>query len=132
MIVLRGAQTHPVGLHPLSSAVGAAALWNRPAFPSQTRAAGPRRSHSPSGPGGPVADAFFVAFRIPNMFRRLVAEGAFAAAFVPMFSGRLESHGKEAARAFAEQVLAVLLGALMAFTVAVEIAMPLTAQRPGR
>jgi putative peptidoglycan lipid II flippase len=73
---------------------------------------------------GPVADAFFVAFRIPNMFRRLVAEGAFAAAFVPMFSGRLESHGKEAARAFAEQVLAVLLGALLAFTVAVEIAMP--------
>jgi len=73
---------------------------------------------------GPVADAFFVAFRIPNMFRRLVAEGAFAAAFVPMFSGRLENHGKDAARAFAEQVLAVLLGALMAFTVAVEIAMP--------
>ncbi|MEE2980293.1 MAG: murein biosynthesis integral membrane protein MurJ [Pseudomonadota bacterium] len=73
---------------------------------------------------GPVADAFFVSFRIPNMFRRLVAEGAFAAAFVPMFSGRLESHGKDAARAFAEQVLAVLLGALMAFTVAVEIAMP--------
>ena len=73
---------------------------------------------------GPVADAFFVAFRIPNMFRRLVAEGAFAAAFVPMFSGRLESHGKDVARAFAEQVLAVLLGALIAFTVAVEIAMP--------
>jgi putative peptidoglycan lipid II flippase len=73
---------------------------------------------------GPVADAFFVAFRIPNMFRRLVAEGAFAAAFVPMFSGRLESDGREAARVFAEQVLAVLIGALLAFTVAVEIAMP--------
>ena len=42
---------------------------------------------------GPVADAFFVAFRIPNMFRRLVAEGAFAAAFVPMYSRRLEADG---------------------------------------
>ncbi|MEE8123737.1 MAG: lipid II flippase MurJ, partial [Alphaproteobacteria bacterium] len=36
---------------------------------------------------GPVADAFFVAFKLPNFFRRLFAEGAFNAAFVPMFSG---------------------------------------------
>ncbi|HVQ11808.1 MAG TPA: lipid II flippase MurJ, partial [Methyloceanibacter sp.] len=36
-----------------------------------------------------VADAFFVAFRIPNMFRRLFAEGAFDAAFIPLFAKRL-------------------------------------------
>ncbi len=39
---------------------------------------------------GAVADAFFVAFRFPNLFRRLFAEGAFAAAFVPIFSRSLE------------------------------------------
>ncbi|MET0688022.1 MAG: lipid II flippase MurJ, partial [Methyloceanibacter sp.] len=40
---------------------------------------------------GPVADAFFVAFRVPNLFRRLFAEGAFDAAFVPLFAKRF--HG---------------------------------------
>ena len=39
---------------------------------------------------GPVADAFFVAFKLPNFFRRLFAEGAFNAAFVPVFSGLVE------------------------------------------
>jgi len=73
---------------------------------------------------GPVADAFFVAFRFPNLFRRLVAEGAFAAAFVPLFARRLEEQGKSAARAFAEETLAVLLSALLLFTILVEIAMP--------
>ena len=47
------------------------------------------------GPG-PVMDAFVAAFRLPNMFRRFFAEGAFNAAFVPMFSKRLE--GGENAR----------------------------------
>ncbi len=73
---------------------------------------------------GPVADAFFVAFRIPNMFRRLVAEGAFAAAFVPLFSRRLEADGERAAQGFAEAALAVLLGALLALTLLAEITMP--------
>lgn len=73
---------------------------------------------------GPVADAFFVAFRFPNLFRRLVAEGAFAAAFVPLFARRLEEDGRAAARAFAEETLAVLLSALLLFTILVEIAMP--------
>ena len=40
---------------------------------------------------GPVLDAFVVAFRLPNMFRRFFAEGAFNAAFVPLFSKRLEA-----------------------------------------
>lgn len=43
---------------------------------------------------GPVAEAFQVAFALPNMFRRFFAEGAFNMAFVPMFSKKLESGGK--------------------------------------
>jgi len=73
---------------------------------------------------GPVADAFFVAFRFPNLFRRLFAEGAFNAAFVPLFARRLAGDGKRAAREFAEQALAVLLVALMLTTAVAEIAMP--------
>ena len=73
---------------------------------------------------GPVAEAFVVAFRLPNLFRRLAAEGALSAAFVPLFSRRLESEGRGAAKAFAEQTLAVLLTALLIFTLGVEIAMP--------
>ncbi|MGZ5914828.1 MAG: lipid II flippase MurJ, partial [Hyphomicrobium sp.] len=51
---------------------------------------------------GLVADAFFVAFRFPNLFRRLFGEGAFNAAFVPLFAKQLEGEGHEAARQFAE------------------------------
>jgi putative peptidoglycan lipid II flippase len=71
---------------------------------------------------GPVADAFFFAFRLPNFFRRLFAEGAFNAAFIPQFARRLGDRGL--ARLFAEDVLAVLVAALLAFLLAVEIAMP--------
>ena len=46
---------------------------------------------------GPAADAFYAAFRFPNLFRRLFAEGAFNTAFVPMFSGALEQQGREQA-----------------------------------
>ncbi|MEQ8246769.1 MAG: murein biosynthesis integral membrane protein MurJ [Alphaproteobacteria bacterium] len=74
---------------------------------------------------GLVADAFFVAFKLPNFFRRLFAEGAFNAGFVPMFSGILEREGKNAAQAFAEQALAVLLATLFVFVTVVQIAMPL-------
>ncbi|MFQ5954896.1 MAG: murein biosynthesis integral membrane protein MurJ [Kiloniellales bacterium] len=73
---------------------------------------------------GPVADAFFVAFRFPNMFRRLVAEGAFTAAFVPLFTAELEKTGETSARTFAEQTLAVLLSTLLAVLVLAEVAMP--------
>ena len=73
---------------------------------------------------GPVADAFFVAFRLPNMFRRIFAEGAFNAAFVPLFSRRMEEEGAAAAKAFAEQALAVLLTTLFALTAAAMAATP--------
>jgi putative peptidoglycan lipid II flippase len=71
-----------------------------------------------------VADAFFVAFRIPNMFRRLFAEGAFDAAFIPLFAGRLHADGSDAARVFAGHALTGLMVLLVVFTVLGEIAMP--------
>lgn len=82
---------------------------------------------------GPAADAFVVAFKLPNLFRRLFAEGAFSAAFVPMFARTLAGEGKAAARAFAEQAQAALFLALLIFTVLAEIFMPwaLTIIAPG-
>jgi putative peptidoglycan lipid II flippase len=74
---------------------------------------------------GAVADAFFVAFRFPNLFRRLFGEGAFNAAFVPLFAKRLEGEGASAARAFAEEAMAGLLFVLLLLTAIAEIAMPL-------
>jgi putative peptidoglycan lipid II flippase len=73
---------------------------------------------------GPVADAFFVAQRLPNLFRSLFAEGAFGAAFVPLVSGTLAEGGKPAARGFAEEAFAVLFAVLLAFVVAGEVFMP--------
>lgn len=73
---------------------------------------------------GPVADAFVVAFRFPNLFRNLVAEGAFSAAFVPLYSRALEERGPIAAQRFAGEVLAAMLGALFLFTLAAMAAMP--------
>jgi putative peptidoglycan lipid II flippase len=73
---------------------------------------------------GLLADAFFVAFKLPNLFRRLFAEGAFAAAFVPIYAGYIEGEGKAAARDFANQALSVLLGVLLVLVVIFEIGMP--------
>jgi putative peptidoglycan lipid II flippase len=73
---------------------------------------------------GPVADAFVVAFRFPNLFRRLFGEGAFNAAFVPLFSGFLERDGRTAAGQFASQTLSVLVVALAVFTGLAELLMP--------
>ena len=73
---------------------------------------------------GMVADAFFVAFRFPNLFRRLFAEGAFSAAFVPVYAGLLETEGPGKARQFADQAFSVLALVLVAFVALIEIAMP--------
>ena len=73
---------------------------------------------------GAVADAYFVAFRFPNLFRRLFAEGAFNSAFIPLFAKCLEGEGREAARRFAEQALAGLAFVLLIMTAIGEIAMP--------
>ena len=73
---------------------------------------------------GPVAEAFFIAFRLPNLFRRIFAEGAFNTAFVPMFSKRLETDGKEAAEELAITAMSALVGALIVLTLVVQLAMP--------
>lgn len=73
---------------------------------------------------GLVADAFFIAFKMPNFFRRLFAEGAFNAAFVPMFSELLEAKDAAQARAFAAQAMSVLLVTLLLFVSILQAAMP--------
>lgn len=73
---------------------------------------------------GMAADVFFVAFKFPNLFRRLFAEGAFSMAFVPLFAGTLEEHGEEKAKEFADQALGVLMSALLLFVIVIELAMP--------
>ncbi|MBX7513677.1 murein biosynthesis integral membrane protein MurJ [Qipengyuania sp. GH38] len=72
-----------------------------------------------------VTDAWLQAFIIPNVFRRLFAEGAFSAAFVPMFSKRLNGEGGlEDARSFSADVLSVFLPVLIALCIVFELAMP--------
>ena len=65
---------------------------------------------------GPIAEAFFVAQRFPNLFRALFAEGAFNTAFVPLFAKQIEGDGEAKARAFAVEVFSVLLAWLMLFS----------------
>ena len=75
---------------------------------------------------GAAADAWQVAFILPNTFRRLFAEGAFSVAFVPMYSRALhgENGGDHAAEKFANDVLAVFIWALLGFSAVAMIAMP--------
>jgi putative peptidoglycan lipid II flippase len=74
---------------------------------------------------GPVADAFYAAFRFPNLFRRLFAEGAFNSAFIPLFARNLEGGGEAGAKAFAAEVLSALLVILLALTAIAELAAPI-------
>lgn len=71
-----------------------------------------------------VADAFFVAFRFPNLFRSLFAEGAFNAAFIPLFAGTHAAEGESAAKRFAEQALSVMALVLVVFVAVMELIMP--------
>jgi putative peptidoglycan lipid II flippase len=73
---------------------------------------------------GLVAQAFVVAFRFPNLFRNLFAEGAFNSAFVPLFAKRLEGEGMVSAHRFAEEVMSVLFAWMLAFVALAVIAMP--------
>ncbi|MBA4324518.1 MAG: murein biosynthesis integral membrane protein MurJ [Rhodobacter sp.] len=72
---------------------------------------------------GPVADAFNVAFALPNMFRRFFAEGAFNQAFVPLYSKKLEAG--EDAEDFAQNAFSGLTAFLLIFTLLGTLAMPL-------
>ncbi len=71
---------------------------------------------------GPVADAFFVAFSLPNLFRRFFAEGAFNLSFVPLFSKKLEA--EDGAEDFARDALSLLIAVLLALTIFAQFAMP--------
>src|SRR5882757_9772505 len=72
---------------------------------------------------GPVADAFFVALRLPNHFRAIFAEGAFNAAFIPAYARVRVASGSDAVRVFGDRIFTlllasqiVLLGAALLFT----------------
>ncbi len=76
------------------------------------------------GAGG-VADAWQLAFQLPNIFRRLFAEGAFAQAFVPLFNRRMKDDEEIGeARRFAEEILAFLIPVLIVFSSIAIVAMP--------
>src|SRR5918994_6146067 len=69
-------------------------------------------------------DAFNLAFLLPNIFRRLFAEGAFSSGFVPLFSRRLAAGGREDAEAFSNEILSVFMPALLLVTIVFVIFMP--------
>ena len=73
------------------------------------------------------ADAFFVAFKIPNFLRRLFAEGAFAQAFVPVLADTREHGGQAAVRALVDRVAGVLGGMLLVLTLITVMASPMVA-----
>jgi len=73
---------------------------------------------------GPLSDAFLVALKLPNFFRRLFAEGAFNAAFVPFFARIFAQNGLQRALLEAEQVFVILLISLTGFVCIVELALP--------
>ena len=78
---------------------------------------------------GLAADAFQLAFTLPNTFRRLFAEGAFSVAFVPLYSRALHGNdgqpgSEEAANRFANDVLSVFLWVLLSFSALCMVAMP--------
>ena len=72
---------------------------------------------------GPLADAFFVAFRIPNTFRRLFSEGTFNAAFIPSYAAEL-SQGKDRSDGFANSVFNLLIIGLFFLVIIIEVFMP--------
>ncbi|HZH12038.1 MAG TPA: murein biosynthesis integral membrane protein MurJ [Microvirga sp.] len=73
---------------------------------------------------GPVADAFFVAFRIPNHFRAIFGEGAFNNAFLPTYAQVLETEGEKSAKSFASRITTLMLIVQIALLIAAFLAMP--------
>ena len=74
---------------------------------------------------GLISDCFFVAFKLPNLFRRILGEGAMNAAFIPVVSGVRTKSGKKSADLFFSNIFSFLLVALLAFVLILEILMPL-------
>ncbi len=73
---------------------------------------------------GVVSDAFFTAFKLPNVFRRMFAEGAFNAAFVPLYAKRIEQDGETAADGFASEAAAALFFVVAILVIGFELTMP--------
>ena len=73
---------------------------------------------------GPLADAFFVALKLPNLFRRITAEGAFSIAFVPLFSESIEKDGKAESLRMARNMMGFMLAIVTFFCVLAMAAMP--------
>jgi putative peptidoglycan lipid II flippase len=71
-----------------------------------------------------AADAFNAAFAFPNLFRRIFAEGAFSAAFVPTYARSLTQEGEQAADSLASDAMATLTAATLAITIVAELTMP--------
>lgn len=70
---------------------------------------------------GPLADAFFIALRLPNHFRAIFAEGAFNSAFVPTYAGQLERVGQQAALISAGRIAGALTAIMAILLIAAEI-----------
>lgn len=73
---------------------------------------------------GFYSDIFFTAFKLPNFFRNLFAEGAFNSAFVPIFSSQLASNNEEKIEKFSKNIFSILLYFLLLVTIIIEIFMP--------
>lgn len=74
---------------------------------------------------GPVSDAFFIAFKLPNLFRRMFAEGAFNAAFVPLYARKVETDEAEADE-FASEAAAALFATVALIVIIFELTMPVS------
>lgn len=75
---------------------------------------------------GPINDALVTAFKVPNTFRRIFAEGAFNAAFIPLYSREIEEGGEDEANTFASETLAALFVMVTALVIVFEMTMPWT------
>lgn len=75
---------------------------------------------------GVVSDAFFTAFKLPNVFRRMFAEGAFNAAFVPLYAKRIEQDSEASADGFASEAAAALISTVALIVILFELTMPIS------
>ena len=73
---------------------------------------------------GPIADAFILAFRIPNLFRKFFAEGAFSAAFIPLLTEKNEKYGLQSGVTFTSNIASLLLFIIIPLTILSEFFMP--------
>ena len=74
---------------------------------------------------GPIADAFFVALKLPNFFRSITAEGAFSISFVPLYTEKKTKDGTIAATDFTNAALSMMMAILLPFSIMVMWGMPI-------